>query len=62
MEAKNLEFNPEGSCPLASAKDTFIWIREGQLCPFCGFAKLVRQPGNIIVCPICGFGNGAGCT
>ncbi|MFH2035973.1 MAG: hypothetical protein ABIJ45_06185 [Candidatus Zixiibacteriota bacterium] len=37
-------------------------IKEGDLCPNCQFAKLIREPGNIIKCPVCGFGNGAGCT
>jgi hypothetical protein len=38
------------------------YILEGQLCPNCGFARLKREPGNIVRCPICGYGNGAGCT
>jgi rubrerythrin len=38
------------------------YIHEGQLCPNCRFAHLVKEPGNIIRCPICGYGNGAGCT
>nr|MBN2278852.1 hypothetical protein [candidate division Zixibacteria bacterium] len=50
------------SCPISPGKNTVVYISEGQLCPNCGFASLQREPGNIIRCPICGYGNGAGCT
>ena len=39
-----------------------VYIKEGDLCPNCSFAKLKRELGCIIRCPICGYGNGAGCT
>ena len=51
-----------GACPLPSKPGTVIYIKEGQLCPNCEFARLVREPGNIIKCPVCGWGNSAGCT
>lgn len=59
--------NPENeandaSCPIPSNPGTVLYIKEGQLCPNCGFAKLIREPGRIIRCPICGWGNAAGCT
>lgn len=41
---------------------SIVLIHEGDLCPNCGFARLKKEPGNIIRCPICGYGNGAGCT
>ncbi|MEW5924970.1 MAG: hypothetical protein AB1746_13380 [Candidatus Zixiibacteriota bacterium] len=50
------------ACPIASKPGTILYIKEGQLCPNCGFAKLVREPGRIIRCPVCGWGNAAGCT
>lgn len=38
------------------------YIREGDLCPNCRFAKLKKEPGNIIKCPICGWGTSDRCT
>jgi ribosomal protein L37AE/L43A len=37
-------------------KRNVILIMAGQLCPHCGFARLQKEPGGIIKCPICGFG------
>jgi len=31
-------------------------LKAGTICPVCGFAKLVKEPGNIVKCPVCGFG------
>jgi ribosomal protein L37AE/L43A len=42
------------SCPAS-----VVIVREGQLCPNCRFAKLVREHGNIIQCPVCGYGTTA---
>ena len=50
------------ACGLPDKNGVIKYIFEGMDCPNCGFAKLVREPGNIIKCPICGWGNGAGCT
>jgi len=62
MEEKNTQNDHKGSCPISSNDGVIDYVREGQLCPICSFARLVREPGNIIRCPICGYGNGAGCT
>ncbi|MEW6015943.1 MAG: hypothetical protein AB1690_11535 [Candidatus Zixiibacteriota bacterium] len=62
MEEKNAGIKMSDSCPLPSENSAIVYIKEGQLCPNCRFAKLVKEPGNIIRCPICGYGNGAGCT
>jgi hypothetical protein len=62
MKVKNDEKMDYLKCQLPSINSAIIYIREGELCPNCKFAKLVLEPGNIIRCPICGFGNGAGCT
>jgi len=35
-------------------------LTEGQECPFCHFAKLKREGGEI-ACPVCGYGHRA-CT
>jgi rubrerythrin len=45
---------------LKKAEETVEILKEGQECPFCGFAKMKRE-GNEIVCPICGYGYRA-CT
>jgi hypothetical protein len=42
-----------------SCSTSVVIVREGQLCPNCQFAKLVREPGNIIKCPVCGYGTSA---
>ncbi len=62
MEEKNAGIEASGSCLLPEENSSIVYIKEGQLCPNCRFAKLVREPGSIIRCPICGYGNGAGCT
>ncbi len=41
------------------SSESVVIVREGQLCPNCRFAKLVREPGNIIQCPVCGYGTSA---
>jgi rubrerythrin len=56
-----MEENRENK-PKESANQTIEYIKEGQLCRNRKFARLVKEPGNIIRCPICGYGNGAGCT
>ncbi|PKK84200.1 MAG: hypothetical protein CVT49_04325 [candidate division Zixibacteria bacterium HGW-Zixibacteria-1] len=56
------ENKTDPACPMPSKSETVIYIKEGQLCPNCRFAKLIREPGRIIRCPICGWGNAAGCT
>jgi uncharacterized Zn finger protein (UPF0148 family) len=33
-------------------------LAEGQECPFCHFAELKREGGEI-VCPVCGYGHRA---
>jgi hypothetical protein len=48
-------------CPTPK-NNSIEFIFSGQLCPNCGFARLAREPGNIIRCSVCGFGNGAGHT
>jgi hypothetical protein len=50
------------ACPIHNDNAVTQYLREGQLCPNCNFAKLKKEPGNIIRCPVCGFGSGAGCT
>lgn len=50
------------ACRIPSEKSPIKFIKEGQLCPNCGFARLIREPGPIIKCPVCGYGNTAGCT
>lgn len=62
MENKKNEENETKSCPLPAAGGPIVYIKEGDLCPNCGFARLKLEPGRIIRCPICGYGNGAGCT
>ncbi len=42
-----------------ACSSSVIIVHEGDLCPNCKFAKLVREPGNIIKCPICGYGTSA---
>jgi uncharacterized Zn finger protein (UPF0148 family) len=36
-------------------KQTVEMLKEGQQCPFCGLAKMIRE-GSEIVCPMCGYG------
>ena len=56
------EINNDDDDKSNSDSCSIVLIREGDLCPNCGFARLKKEPGNIIRCPICGYGNGAGCT
>ncbi len=42
-----------------ACSSSVIIVHEGDLCPNCKFAKLVREPGNIIKCPVCGYGTSA---
>jgi uncharacterized Zn finger protein (UPF0148 family) len=43
----------------ARCTDTSIEVlKEGQECPFCHFAKMKRDGGEVI-CPICGYGHRA---
>jgi rubredoxin len=37
---------------------TVEMLKEGQECPFCGLAKMIRE-GSDIVCPMCGYGQKA---
>jgi len=62
MSDENSKNETGRSCPLPSNPNSIIYVKEGQLCPNCEFARLKKEPGNIIRCPICGWGNGAGCT
>lgn len=38
------------------------FIREGDLCPNCQFARLKKDSGDVIKCPICGWGTTDRCT
>ena len=45
---------PRGnSCPLST---NVVWLKEGQECPNCHFAKLKFDENKDLKCPICGFG------
>jgi hypothetical protein len=57
MENENGLKKDGTKCPLPDPKGVVRYISEGQLCPHCGFAELVKEPGNIIRCPVCGYGN-----
>jgi ribosomal protein L37AE/L43A len=54
MTDENDQTSNGKSCPTS-----VVIVREGQLCPNCRFARLVREPGNIIQCPVCGYGTTA---
>jgi len=53
MTDKDKQISNGKSCPVS---DCVIIVMDGQLCPNCQFAKLEREPGNIIKCPVCGWG------
>lgn len=36
--------------------------RAGDMCPFCGFARLQQEPRGHVRCPICGFTTAPPCT
>jgi rubrerythrin len=57
MKNKKTSEAPAAACARASESDSIVVVHGGQLCPVCGFAKLEKEPGNIIRCPVCGYGS-----
>lgn len=61
MTDKDNQASNGNSCSISGGESSksIVIVHEGQLCPNCKFARLVREPGNIIKCPVCGYGTSA---
>jgi rubrerythrin len=57
MDSEKNKKAPGKACSTGSNSESIVVVHAGQLCPVCGFAKLEKEPGNIVKCPVCGYGS-----